>query len=411
MRGSLPSSTLWAFLAVGLLLTSGLVPAEVRAQRQTTADRSQLEQEVAEIVQGSCARTGCHAGSNAQMGLSLREQDFVVQTVEVPSRERPSVNLVEPGAPDSSYLVHKIRGDESITGARMPMVGSRLTDSQISTIEDWIRSLEGAQVEGEPGPRYAFPFDGWKVLNQPTTRMINRGQFLFTVGHRMVPKISDGYSTLFGLDGSGSIFLSLGYAPTNDLLVSLGRANASDNVELSVKYRPIRQRLDAGSPIGLATRSSLNWKTETASDRSAYAGEMLSWTGQVVLSRQLSNAVGLVAVPGLTVNPAPDQVSGEPVLWTLGLGGRWKFYRNFSLVAEWTPVLGGFTRTRTLGEVNRFDSFGTGVEITTGGHVFQIVLSNSIGLATPQFLRGGGLDVPGQGHLRLGFNIYRVLDF
>lgn len=396
--------------ALVLLVAVSLIPRAVRAQQEVRVDRGELEQEVAEILQGSCARTGCHAGANAQMGLSLQEADFVAQTVDVSSRERPGTELVEPGAPDSSYLVQKIRGDAGITGARMPMTGSPLTDSQIATIEQWVRDLEGREVEGGPGPRYAFPFDGWKVLNQPTSRMVNRGQWLFTIGHRFVPRISSGYGTLFGLDGSGSIMLTLGYAPTNDLLVSLGRANAGDHVELDLKYRPIRQQLDAGSPLGVALQSSVEWKTEAPGDESIYAGGMFGWTGQIILTRQLSNALGVTAVPGLTLNSAHDQVSGEPALWTLGLGGRWKFYRNFSLLAEWTPVLGGFTRTRTLGEVNRFDSFGTGLEITTGGHVFQVFLTNSVGLATSQYLRGGGLDVPEEGHVRLGFNIYRVLD-
>jgi hypothetical protein len=193
--------------------------------------------------------------------------------------------------------------------------------------------------------------------------------------------------------------------------VSLGRGNAGDHVEAAVKWRLLRQSIENGSPISLAARTALDWKTEAGESESIYESRMMSWTGQIMLSRQLSNAVGLVAVPGLTVNPGFDQVAGEPALWTLGLGGRWKFYRNFSLLAEWTPVLGGFTRTRTLGEVNRFDSFGTGIEITTGGHVFQIFVTNSLGLSTTQHLRGGGLDVPQERHVRLGFNIHRVLDF
>ena len=75
-----------------------------------------------------------------------------------------------------------------------------------------------------------------------------------------------------------------------------------------------------------------------------------------------------------------------------------------------TLIPSGFNRSRTFGEENRFDSWGTGLEIAVGGHVFQIVVTNSVGLTTDQYLRGGDLDIT-DGELRLGFNIFRILNF
>jgi hypothetical protein len=116
--------------------------------------------------------------------------------------------------------------------------------------------------------------------------------------------------------------------------------------------------------------------------------------------------------PGVLVNPAED-VSGEQVLLTLGVGGRVTVYRNITIFGEWVPILSGYVETRTLGNLNRFDSWGAGIEITTAGHVFQIVFTNSAGVATDQYLRGGDLDVRDalDGEFRLGFNIFRVLNF
>jgi hypothetical protein len=95
------------------------------------------------------------------------------------------------------------------------------------------------------------------------------------------------------------------------------------------------------------------------------------------------------------------------------VGGRATVYRNITIFGEWVPILSGYVETRTLGNLNRFDSWGAGIEITTAGHVFQIVFTNSAGVATDQYLRGGDLDVRDalDGEFRLGFNIFRVLNF
>ena len=137
--------------------------------------------------------------------------------------------------------------------------------------------------------------------------------------------------------------------------------------------------------------------------------EPIKFTGQVSVTRDFNRKVGLAVVPGILINP-DERTQGEDPMLTVGLGGRWRFYRSFSLVGEWVPIVSGFTRTTTFGNEIRFDSWGGGLEIATGGHVFQIVLSNTVGLTSDQYLRGGDLDLR-DGDVRLGFNIFRILNF
>jgi hypothetical protein len=48
---------------------------------------------------------------------------------------------VEPGSPETSYLILKLRGDPSISGLRMPEDGPPyLTAAQIAGIAGWIRA-------------------------------------------------------------------------------------------------------------------------------------------------------------------------------------------------------------------------------------------------------------------------------
>ena len=382
------------------------------ALAQNPAD---IERQVTDIFSRTCARVGCHAGSDPQMGMSLEPGVFFSHTVGRPSRERPDLHLVHPGAPDSSYLFKKVRGDADIVGAPMPLTGDRLSEQELTTIESWIDSLSVEDVAERMTtamPRTTNPFAGWKAVNLPTTRMVDRGLWLFLISHRFNPTLSDGYEAFYGLDGSSIIFLNLGYAPSDNLFFLLGRSNAEDDVELQAKYRFLQQRADGGLPVGLAAQAAVNWITEKSGDEDRLRSENFKLSGQLILSSELAPGLGVLVVPGVLFNPARAADDESPLV-TLGVAGRWHFHRTMSLVGEWVPIVSGYTRTNIFGNDNRFDSWGGGLEIAVGGHVFQIVLSNSVGLATDQYMRGGDLDVRDffDGEIRLGFNIFRLLAF
>ena len=89
-----------------------------------------------------CAKSGCHAGSTGgQEGLILDAGVSYGLLVGHPATENSTLNRVEPGSPESSYLIPKLRGDPSITGSRMPRDGPPfLTAAQIDGIAAWIRA-------------------------------------------------------------------------------------------------------------------------------------------------------------------------------------------------------------------------------------------------------------------------------
>ncbi len=86
----------------------------------------------------NCAVAGCHSSLAPQQGMSLAAGSAYGNVVRVPAVERPDLNRVEPGDPDRSYLVKKLRGDPDITGVRMPD-GSTLTPEEIQLVIDWVR--------------------------------------------------------------------------------------------------------------------------------------------------------------------------------------------------------------------------------------------------------------------------------
>ena len=398
---------LQAHRAYGYVLTLILlffVTYDAAGQDVAQLSVEELESRVADLFGRSCARVGCHAGPVPQQGMDLSREKFYALIVDEPSREMPALKRVHPGQPEISYLVMKVKGAPGIKGVQMPLIGDKLTEEEINTIETWISKIDEVdQARKVVEPEVAYPFLSWKVVNLPTTRTLAADNFFFLIGHRFVPPVNTGYDGFYGLDGSGIIFLNFGYAPTDNLLVVLGRSNAADDVELQTRYQITPQRLQGGSPIGIGVQGSVNWITE--------GEDAFKFTAQTSFTRKFGESLGVAFVPGILFNPA-EETDGEDPLITLGMGGRWNFWRNISLVAEWVPIVSGYTETFTVGNFNRFDSWGGAIEVATGGHVFQIVISNTVGLTSDQYLRGGDLDIKDffDGEFRLGFNIFRVLD-
>ncbi len=102
-----------------------------------------LSADVQPILTANCALSGCHAGSDPQQGQNLSAGQTFSNVVNVASNELPTMDRVEPGRPDSSYLVHKIEGTHlqiGGSGDRMPLARSPLSQAEINVIRAWIQA-------------------------------------------------------------------------------------------------------------------------------------------------------------------------------------------------------------------------------------------------------------------------------
>lgn len=92
------------------------------------------------VFSTSCALSGCHAGPSPQQGMNLSAGQAHANIVNVRSNERPDLFRVAPGAPDSSYLAHKIEGRSGIVGQQMPLGREPLSQEKINAIRTWIEN-------------------------------------------------------------------------------------------------------------------------------------------------------------------------------------------------------------------------------------------------------------------------------
>ena len=134
------------FMRLSLLLTAALLWSGCGGEDSTvgpdddgegTLTEATLAQ-VSEVFAVSCAISGCHSGGEPAADLSL-EGDFAAHIVGVASGQRPDFKLVDPGNPNKSYLLIKVRGDDEIVSQRMPP-GNPLPAEQVEIIRAWIAS-------------------------------------------------------------------------------------------------------------------------------------------------------------------------------------------------------------------------------------------------------------------------------
>ena len=93
-----------------------------------------------EIFNPSCALSGCHSAGSAAQGLVLAQGQAFGNIVNVRSSEQGSMDRIEPGDPDNSYLYLKVIGDSSISGVQMPRGRAPLSQELRNLLKDWIEA-------------------------------------------------------------------------------------------------------------------------------------------------------------------------------------------------------------------------------------------------------------------------------
>jgi hypothetical protein len=240
--------------------------------------------------------------------------------------------------------------------------------------------------------RFDVPaFWGTRLINLPTSTPIDKRMVLFRISHRFYGPVRDGYDTFFGLDQGANVFFSLDYGLTDRLGISVGRSRLFQEWEFGFSWLAMMQGSSAALPFSVALHADFDWATVAGSDH-------LKLSLQVIISRQFNNRLSIMVVPAFSTNTNFWGVEPEGT-FAIGLGSRYMILNDFSLIAEWVPVVSGYHADQ--------NGWGFGFEKKIGGHVFQVFVTNTIGLTSSQFLPGGDLRLK-DFDFRLGFNIFRM---
>jgi hypothetical protein len=245
-------------------------------------------------------------------------------------------------------------------------------------------------------------FKGTRIANGQSVETRKKGVLEFLITHRF-GRINSGFYNLFGLD-EANIRLALEYAITDNLTMALGRSSFEKTYDGYVKYRLLHQKTGEKTfPISLTLFGSATEITlkDYDPDMEPSFADRLTYTSQIFIARKFSHGFSLQLSPTyIHFNTVPT--SDDPNdIFALGIGGRIKVSNRVAINGEYYYNFNKFKSFDT------YNSIAIGVEIETGGHVFQLVFTNS----RPMIEKGFITETTGDffdGDIHFGFNISRA---
>lgn len=246
-------------------------------------------------------------------------------------------------------------------------------------------------------------FKSTRVINGQSIENVAGGVMDFRVSHRF-GTFNTGIHKLFGLD-LASMRLGFEYGLTDRIMVGIGRSNVNEEVDGFTKIKIIRQ-IESGPkkmPFSLSYFGSTVMRgTEWADpNRENFFTSRLYFCNQLLIARKMNNQLSLQLSPTHIHRNLVETSDIAHDVFALGYGGRYKLTRRLTFNAEYFSLI-----TKNIGaEVS--NSLSLGVDIETGGHVFQLHLTNSSSMNEKGFISEttGNWD---KGDIQFGFNISRV---
>jgi hypothetical protein len=260
-------------------------------------------------------------------------------------------------------------------------------------------------------------FKATRVINSHSLENVAHGVLDFKINHRF-GELSLGAVEAFGLD-QATIRLGLDYGITPQLMVGIGRSSWQKEVDGFVKYKVLRQ-CDKGCemPITLAVVAGMGTTTVKKEDtwwfnegREDFYTHRLYYNLQVIVGRKFSERFTLQLMPGVIHRNLVELSEEKSDIINVGVAGRIKLTRRLAINGEYFYMLPDQGPQRLIGsgtsDTPTYNSLSIGFDIETGGHVFQLHMTNSTGM----YERAVITETTGsweEGDIHFGFNISRV---
>ncbi len=247
-------------------------------------------------------------------------------------------------------------------------------------------------------------FKSTRVMNGHSIKMMPPGQLDFRIPHRFGP-VNYGLYQFFGLDQSVTHF-SLEYGILDWLMAGAGRGTFEKTYDGFVKVAVLRQSKGARiMPVSVLLFGSAAVTTVKFSDpaRNNLFSSRLSYVGQLLMGRKFSEAFSFQLAPTFVHRNLVELSTDPNDLYSIGAGGRFKLTKRISFNAEYYFLVN--SRKQLIGRFH--DPLSLGFDIETGGHVFQLILTNTYGMIEKSFI-GETTGSWAKGDIHFGFNISRV---
>ncbi len=279
------------------------------------------------------------------------------------------------------------------------------TDKPKDETEDLMKMLE-SETDNKGNAYTTATFKTTRIAHGHGIENLGKGVLDFRINHRF-GRINQGFSEFFGLDNA-STRIGFDYGVTDWLMVGIGRSTYLKDADGFIKARILRQTENDRMPLSVSYVGAMSIQATELYPPPAGSGieykfsQRIAYINQLLIARKFANWLSLQLMPTHIHYNFVQYRSDPNDIFAIGLGGRIKLSNRIALTGEYYMVVP--PNDRLTGTRN---SLTLGFDIETGGHVFQLLFSNSTGI-TERTVIGqttGGWD---KGDIHFGFNISRV---
>jgi hypothetical protein len=238
--------------------------------------------------------------------------------------------------------------------------------------------LDQLNAENSKQPDTIFTqatFKSTRIINGQSVETSGKKELNVIISHRF-GNINTGVHQFYGLDQS-SIRIGLEYGLTNRIDIGIGRSRELELVDSYIKLKLLRQSTGAYEmPVSLTFYSSMNITAQLWTHPTLYYSffDRFSYVHELLIARKISETLSMQLVPGLVHRNLTETVKDKNILPYVGFAGRYKILNRISISTEYYWVYPGRTRVKI------YNPLSFGIDIETGGHVFQLHFSNSRGM-------------------------------
>ena len=268
-------------------------------------------------------------------------------------------------------------------------------------------------------------FNSTKIINMQSVEIVSKGSLQFMINHHfgyfwnkdLAPvgshkRFKQNAGNLFGLNaGIANTYLSFDFSPCNFANVGIA-ASGRSVFEGWAKFRLLRQQTgERNIPVSVSWYSMANIYTGLSAP-DEFTDNRWSFMHQLLIARKFSNKFSLQLMPTLIhFNVVPYGINNSNLVWSLGMGAKYKMTPKLNLTLEYARQLNMYENLVTKnGSIINYspDMLSAGIEINTGGHLFQFFVGNTTDASNIDHLARNDSWIK-DGKIAFGFTINRSL--
>lgn len=261
-------------------------------------------------------------------------------------------------------------------------------------------------------------FKDTRVINTYAVETLQKGMLDVRIAHRFGDFFNQGsfeqaWQTFFGFESAADVSFGVEYGINNNWMVGFHRSKGAGPLKslltLNSKYKVLSQTKDNSMPLTLSLAGSVTVSTMWASSNtSALASFPGGFAHRMVYSVQVHAARKFGEIFSLQVSPTMIwrnlvEYNDNNYLLSAGICAKIQASKVLGIILDANIP---FDALRWSSNSGYYFPLGIGFEIDTGGHVFQINLTNSAGIEPTDYIPNTTLNWL-EGQFRIGFTISR----